>query len=130
MAKSLEEIKLLEERAAALAAEADEAEALYISEGDVMNRCLPSHAACHRLLRLSPSAALMTRSTQPQPSQSDILEKAMARRTFIARRVVFVSAVMQSWESSAKTVRRDVTTGAGTRRRWGSCGRRLGRCAF
>ena len=38
MAKSLEEIKLLEERAAALSAEADEAEALFVSEGDVMNR--------------------------------------------------------------------------------------------
>ena len=46
MAKSLEEIKLLEERAAVLAAEADEAEANHVSEGDVMTRCLPSFHWC------------------------------------------------------------------------------------
>ncbi len=40
MAKSLEEIRLLEERAASLSAEADEAEADHVSEGDVMSRCL------------------------------------------------------------------------------------------
>ena len=37
-AKALEEIKLLEERGAALAAQADEAEALHSSAGDVMTR--------------------------------------------------------------------------------------------
>ena len=42
MAKSLEEIRLLEERAASLSAEADEAEANHVSEGDVMTRCLPN----------------------------------------------------------------------------------------
>lgn len=40
MAKTLEEIELLEERSAALAAEADAAEALHSSEGDVMTRCI------------------------------------------------------------------------------------------
>ena len=37
-AKTLEEIQLLEERGAALAAEADEAEALHSSAGDPMTR--------------------------------------------------------------------------------------------
>ena len=39
-AKALEEIQLLEERGAALAAEADEAEALHSSAGDPMTRSL------------------------------------------------------------------------------------------
>lgn len=42
-AKALDEIKLLEERGAALAAEADEVEALHASEGDVMTRYSPAH---------------------------------------------------------------------------------------
>lgn len=43
MTKALDEIKLLEERGAALAVEADEAEALHASEGDVMTRYSPAH---------------------------------------------------------------------------------------
>ena len=38
MAKAMEEVRLLEERGAALAAQADEAEALHSSEGDPMTR--------------------------------------------------------------------------------------------
>ena len=41
-ARALEEIQLLEERGAALAAEADEAEALHSSAGDPMTRSLHS----------------------------------------------------------------------------------------
>ena len=41
-AKALEEIQMLEERGAALAAEADEAEALHSSAGDPMTRSSPT----------------------------------------------------------------------------------------
>lgn len=103
MAKSLEEIKLLEERAAALAAEADEAEADHVSEGDVMTRCSPTFHLCHMhhtgLLAMHRQHAAHSTAAVSMPAECGMRATSATGHALpgrVAPRLAHVSAAPQS----------------------------------